>query len=148
MAAKTGLPVALTQRINRAIDSYSGTAERAIANAHSADDYLVIAGASGTKYHVRVVMDRKGGALAAANPHLALKPELVVKFYTVDKHVDADPFKHFTGCEYALSTLVRSLGDRSGGLALNIYPRDSIDRETLTQICVWAVGGDPYSTFG
>jgi len=147
MATQTGLPAALTQRINRAIDSYSGTAERAIANAHSADDYFVIAGTDGRKYHVRVVMDNVG-ALAAANPHLKISPKLAVKFYWVDKNVDSDPFKHFTGYSYDLSTLVNALGKRGGGLTLDMTTRESIDRATLTQICVWAVGGDPYSTYG
>jgi hypothetical protein len=148
MAAKTGLPAALIQRINRAIDSYSGTAERAIANAHSADDYFVIAGTDGRKYHVRVVMDMQDGGFAAANPHLKLSPKLVVKFYWVDKNANVDPFKHYTGYSYDLSTLVKALGKRGGGLMLDMTTSESIDRATLTQICVWAVGGDPYSTYG
>lgn len=141
MAAKTGLPAALTLRINRTIDSYAGAVDHAVANAHSADDYLPVSGIDGRKYNVRVRPNPR--------PHNKTKPPaIVVEFYWPDKHVDADPFKHYAGYSYNLSTLVKALGARDGGLTLDSSTRESIDRETLTHICVWAVGGDPYSTYG
>jgi len=109
------------------------------------DEMLTVKSRSGKVYNLRVVPP---GGKYGANHGLTNDGVAMLEFYWPNDRIGVQPWGQFTGERYHLTTLIKNT--KTGalkGLALQ-DGREQFSPDTMNRAVVWALGGNPDSSWG